>query len=84
VQPRRKLNPMFGKTQCLAPLLKYGSRAGGQRAGENTKNLISISRSIKPLGLYDENNNLIDKYSNQVKLASKFNVNKSTISRCIK
>ena len=48
------------------------------------KNLMSIKKSIRPLGLYDENNNLIEKYSNQVKLAIKFNVHKSTISRYIK
>ena len=37
-----------------------------------------------PLGLYDENNNFIDKYSNQVELANKFGVDKTTISRYIK
>ena len=53
----------------------------GKTHNENTKNLMSIKKSIRPLGLYDVNNNLIEKYSNQVKLAIKFNVHKTTISR---
>jgi hypothetical protein len=49
-----------------------------------TKNLMSIKKSINLLGLYDKNNNIIEKYSNQVKLANKFNVHKITIYRYIK
>jgi hypothetical protein len=45
---------------------------------------MSIKKSIRPLGLFDINNNLIEIFSNQVELARKFNVNKSTISRYIK
>ena len=53
----------------------------GKTHNENTKNLMSIKKSIRPLGLYDVNNNLIEKYYNKVKLAIKFNVNKTTIYR---
>ena len=42
------------------------------------KKLMLINKSIMPLGLYDENNNFIDKYSNQVELANKFGVHKTT------
>ena len=41
-------------------------------------------RIIRPLGLYDVNNNRLEKYSNQVELAQKFNVHKTTISKYIK
>jgi NUMOD3 motif len=51
----------------------------GKKHSENTKNLMSIKKSIRPLGLYYENNHLIEKYSNQVELANKFSVHKSTI-----
>ena len=82
-------HPMFGKKHSES-VLSLISKPGklnpmfGKTHNENTKNLISIKQSIRPLGLYDENNNLIEKYSNQVKLAIKFNVHKSTISRYIK
>ena len=56
----------------------------GKTHSEATKHLMSIKKSIRPLGLYDENNNFIDKYSNQVELANKFGVHKTTISRYIK
>ena len=56
----------------------------GKTHNENTKKLMSIKKSIRPLGLYDDNNNLIEKYSNQVELAIKLNVHKTTISRYIK
>lgn len=49
-----------------------------------TKNLMSIKKSIRLLGLYDKNYNIIEKYSNQVELANKFNVHTTTISRYIK
>lgn len=47
---------------------------------------MSIKQSIRPLGLYDENYNIIEKYSNQVELANKFNIHKTIIfiSRYIK
>ena len=79
-------HPMFGKKHSES-VLSLISKPGklnpmfGKTHNENTKNLISIKQSIRPLGLYDENNNLIEKYSNQVKLAIKFNVHKTTISR---
>jgi hypothetical protein len=44
----------------------------GESNSENTKNLISIKNSIKPLGLYGKNYKLIEKYSNQVELAKNF------------
>jgi hypothetical protein len=56
----------------------------GKSNSENTPNLISIKNSIKPLGLYDENYNIIEKYSNQVELAKKFGVHNTTISKNIK
>ena len=49
-----------------------------------TKNLMSLKKSLRPLGLYDENYNLIEKFSNGVQLANKFNVHKTTISRYFK
>jgi len=49
----------------------------GKTHSEYTKNLISIKKSIRPLGLYDKNYNLIEKYSNQVELANKFGVHKN-------
>lgn len=64
-----KLNPMFGKTHS-----EY----------KKNLNLISIKKSIRILGLYDENYNLLEKYSNQVELANKFGVHKTTISKNIK
>jgi hypothetical protein len=45
---------------------------------------MSIKKSIRPLSLYDENYNIIEKYSNQVELANKFSVHKTIISRYIK
>jgi group I intron endonuclease len=85
-----KINhPMFGKTHnkfTLSLISKPGvlNPMFGKTHKEHTKNLISIKKSIRPLGLYDENYNLIEKYSNQVVLANKFSVNKTTISRYIK
>ena len=66
-----KLNPMFGKTHS-----EY----------KKNFNFISINfkKSIRSVGLYDENFNLIEKYSNQVELAKKFGVHKTTISKNIK
>ena len=43
-----------------------------------------IKKSIRPLGLYDENYSLIEKFSNGVELANKYNVHKTTIYRHIK
>jgi hypothetical protein len=51
---------------------------------ERQKNLILIKNSNRPLGLYDKIYNIIEKYSNQIELANKFNVHKTTISRYIK
>jgi hypothetical protein len=42
----------------------------GSTQGDIAKQLMSIKKSIRPLGLYDENNNFINKYSNQVELAN--------------
>lgn len=57
---------MFGNTQSAAG--KY-------------KNLMSIKKSIRPLGfaVYDEKFKKM--HSNQVELANKFSVNKTTVSR---
>ena len=82
-------HPMFGKKHSVSVLSLISKPRRrrklnpmfGKTHNENIKNLISIKKSIRPLGLYDVNNNLIEKYSNQVKLAIKFNVHKTTISR---
>ena len=82
-------HPMFGKKHSeftLSLISKPGklNPMFGKTQTEHTKNLMSIKKSIRPLGLYDENLILIEKYSNQVELAKKFNVHKTTISRYIK
>ena len=76
-------HPMFGKTHSESS--KYLiSKPGnlnpmfGKTHSDVTKQLMSIKKSIMPLGLFDENNNFIDKYSNQIELASKFGVHKTT------
>jgi GIY-YIG catalytic domain len=51
---------------------------------KNTKNLILIKKSIRSIGLYDENNNLIEKFSDKIELANKFSLHKTTIYRYIK
>jgi group I intron endonuclease len=85
-----KINhPMFGKThnKITLSLISKPCKLNpmfGKIHSENTKNLMSIKRSIKPLGLYDENYNIIGKYSNQIELANKFSVHKTTIFRYIK
>ena len=56
----------------------------GKTHSDKTKNLMSIKKSISPLGLFDENLNMIENFSNQVELAKKFSVHKTTISRYIK
>jgi group I intron endonuclease len=82
-------HPMFGKshTKITLSLISKPGKLNpmfGKIHSEYTKNLMSIKKSIRPLGLYDENNNLIEKYSNQVELAKKFGVHKTTISKNIK
>ena len=84
-----KINhPLFGKTHDKVTL-NLISKPGelnpmfGKTHSESTKDLMSIKKSIRPLGLYDENFDIIEKYSNQVELANKFNVHKTTISRYI-
>lgn len=56
----------------------------GKTHSDNTKKFYVNKKSLRPLGLYDENYNLIEKLSNRVQLANKFNVHKTTISRYIK
>ena len=80
---------MFGKTHSESPkYLKskpgYLNHMFGITHSEVTKQLMSIKKSIIPLGLQDENNKFIDKSSNQVELANKFGVHKTTISKYIK
>jgi len=85
-----KINhPMFGKSHnklTLSLISKPGllNPMFGKSHSKYTKNLMSIKNSIRPLGLYDVNFNIIEKYSNQIKLANKFSVHKTTISRYIK
>lgn len=47
------------------------------------KNLMSIKKSIRALDLYNFHYNIIEKDSNQIELANKFSVYKTTISRNI-
>jgi group I intron endonuclease len=56
----------------------------GKSHTSQTKKLMSIKRSIRPLGLYNTDNNLLEKFLNQVELAKKFGVYKTTISRYIR
>ena len=82
----KSINPMFGKTHSES-ILSLISKPGnlnpmfGKTHSENTKILYKIKKSIRPLGLYFSNLNLYEKYSNPVKLAIKFIVHKTTISR---
>lgn len=85
-----KLNhPMYGKKHdeiTLSLISKPGelNPMYGRTHNINSRKLMSLKKSTRPLGLYDVNNNLIDKYQNQVELAKKFNVHKTTISRYVK
>jgi len=85
-----KINhPIFGKTHDKEPLNLISKPEKfnpmfGKTQSECTKNIMSIKKSIRSLGLYDKNDNIIEKYSNQVELANKFNVHKITVSRYIK
>jgi hypothetical protein len=47
------------------------------------KFLMSIKKSINYLDLYEESYTIIEKYFNQVELANKLNVSRTTISRYI-
>lgn len=85
-----KMNhPMYGKHHT-PEALKTMSRPGvlnpmfNKKHSIEVKNKISISKSKKPLGLFDQNNNLIKTYINQVVLAGEFGVHKSTISKYLK
>lgn len=82
-------HPMFGKTHnkfTLSLISKPGklNPMFGKNHSEISKNLMSIKKSVTPLGLYDVNSNLIENFSNQIELANKFNVHKTTISKYIK
>ena len=44
---------------------------------------MSIKKSINYLDLYEESYTIIEKYFNQVELANKLNVSRTTISRYI-
>jgi len=83
-----KINPlMFGQTHNKISLINKPGELNpmfDKTHSEYTQNLMSIKRSIRPLGLYDKNCHIIEKYSNQVELANKFNVHTTTISRYIK
>jgi len=82
---KKKANSMLGYKHTKQAIEKMKSRfvnktnnpMFGKTHSEYTKNLISIKKSIRPLGLYDKNYNLIEKYSNQVELANKFGVHKN-------
>jgi len=92
MKPRlsNKINhPKFGKTpnKITLNLISKPEKVNlkfEKTHSECSKNLMSIKKSIWPLGLYDEKYNIIEKYSNKVELANKFNVHKTTVSRYIK
>lgn len=82
-------HPMYGKKHnefTLSLISKPGqlNPMFGKNHSDNTRELISIKNSKRPIGLYNINNELIETFINQVDLASKFNVHKTTISRYIK
>src|SRR6266702_778417 len=89
---KKEANSMLGYKHTKQAIEKMKSRfvnkinhpMFGKSHSEYTKILMSIKKSIRPLGLYDENFNIIEKYSNQIELANKFSVHKTTISRYIK
>jgi len=85
-----KINhPMYGKTHTLESI-KAISKPGelnpmfNKKHSSETKKKISLSLSKTPLGLYNIDNKLIKIFVNQVELAAKLGVFKSTISRYIK
>jgi hypothetical protein len=85
---KKKANSISGCPNTKQAIEKMKSRfvnrlMFGKTKSENTHKFKQISIK-KPLGLYDENFNLIEKYSNQVELANKFGVHKTTISKNIK
>lgn len=45
---------------------------------------MSKTKSKRPLGLYDADNNLIKTFANQVELAAEFNKHKCTINKYVK
>ena len=82
-------HPMFGVKHDEFTL-KLISKPGelnpmfGKNHSDSTRQLMSIKKSKRPLGLYNINNELIETFINQVDLANKFNVHKTTISRYIR
>jgi group I intron endonuclease len=80
---------MYGKTHTLESI-KAISKPGelnpifNKKHSSDTKKKISLSLSKTPLGLYNIYKKLIKIFVNQVELAAKLGVFKSTISRYIK
>lgn len=85
----KKNHPMFGKTHDK-PTIALISKPGklnpmfGKSHSLLAREKMSLKKSIKPVGLYDINNNLIKVYLNQVLLADKLGVTKSTVNKYIK
>lgn len=82
-------HPMFGKkhTDLSLSLITKPDKLNpmfGKKHRLSTIKLMSLKKSIRPIGLYDLNHNLIEKFINQIELANKFNICKSTVSRYIK
>lgn len=82
-------HPMFGKkhTELSLSLISKPGNLNlmfGKKHKLSTKILMSLKKSSRPLGLYDINNIIIEKFINQVELAKKFNVHKSTVSKYVK
>src|SRR5262249_42931669 len=82
-------HPMYGKTHSIfakSRISKPGSLNPmyGKKHSLKSKHKMSLSKSKILLGLYDNNNNLIKTFINQVELAKYLDVSKSTISRYFK
>ena len=85
----KKNHPMFGKTHdksTIALISKSGklNPMFGKSHSLSTREKMSLRKGIKPVGLYDINNNLIEVYLNKVLLANKLGVTKSTVNKYIK
>lgn len=82
-------HPMFGKNHSIE-IKKSINKPGplnplfNKKHNIETKIKMSLKKSKRSIGLFDQNNNLINIYPNQVVLAKEFSVFKTTIRRYIK
>lgn len=80
---------MYGKKhspEALAKISKPGALNPryGVKLSQETKNLISISMSKRPVFIYDLNGNLVNQFINSVQAAEWLGIHKSTVGRYIK